>query len=47
MKTMLDRNLSNDKGLEVNVTISQKKKIELQNLTRKMTGNGMNKNPEN
>ena len=43
---MLDRNLSNYKGLEVNVTISHKK-IELQNLTRKMTGNGMNENPEN
>ena len=34
---MLEKKLSNDKSLEVNVAISQKK----------MTGNGMNENPEN
>ena len=38
---MLNRNLSNDKGLEVNVEISQKK------LRTNMAGNGMNENPEN
>ena len=40
------KNLSNDKSLEVNVVISQKKWVA-QFLTRKMTGNGMNENPEN
>jgi hypothetical protein len=38
--------LSNDKSLEVNVVISQKKLVA-QFLTGKMTGNGMNENPEN
>ena len=42
---MLGKNLSNDKSLEVNVAISQKKLSWF--LKRKMTGNGMNKNPEN
>ena len=40
------QNLSNDKSLEVNVVISQKKWVA-QFLTRKMTWIGMNKNPEN
>ena len=43
---MLEKDLSNDKSLEVNVAISQQNWVT-QFLTRKMTGNGMNKNPEN
>ena len=43
---MLEKNLSNDKSLEVNVAISRKKCVALF-LTRKMTGNRVNPKPEN
>jgi hypothetical protein len=45
-KDQVRKKLSNDKSLEVYVTISQKKLVA-QFLTRKMTRNRMNENPEN
>ena len=44
-KDQVRKKLSNDKSLEVYVTISQKKISQF--LTRKMTRNRMNQNPEN
>ena len=43
---MLEKNLSNDKSLEVNIVISRKIWVALV-LNWKMTENGMNENPEN
>ena len=44
-KDQIRKKLSNDKSLEVYVTISQKNFVA--ELKRKMTGNKMKENPEN
>jgi hypothetical protein len=46
INTMLEKKNSNGKALEVNVVISQKS-LSCTILTRRITRNGVNENPEN